>query len=246
MNTIKRLAIVVAVGVTLASVLVPGVAHAAPSPAHRCSLNGAYIWLPYWCDTDSVRPNEQEHWIDVGVYPYPGCDLDYKVRDVANGVVIHSGRASEWYSTTLWGVHSIYRLELSKVGSGSGCGGEGELESKFPYIKGPTSDPPKAAQGNWFGCDEGEVCFYTGSDGTGKKCSFGYADQYWADCSWRDTDTVKSVWNRGSAPSYTGVVYFKKTEYRDRAGCTKQGKRGNLAGGYQVHSHRWTFGHCGG
>jgi hypothetical protein len=101
-----------------------------------------------------------------------------------------------------------------------------------------------AAAPNWFDCDSGEVCFYTGNDGTGQKCSFEFADRFWATCSWRDQQNVRSVWNRGTG-DYTGVVYYKQTEYRDRAGCTKQGARGNLAGTYKLHSHQWTTGHCG-
>jgi Peptidase inhibitor family I36 len=98
-------------------------------------------------------------------------------------------------------------------------------------------------------CNTGNVCFYTGPDGTGSRCMWSVADSDWATgtdvCSWALTTNVKSIWNRGTSSSYTGVAYYKQTGYTDRVGCTRQGASGNLAGTYKVRSHRWISGSCG-
>jgi hypothetical protein len=98
-------------------------------------------------------------------------------------------------------------------------------------------------------CNSGNVCFYTGPDGTGSRCMWSNADSDWATgtdvCSWALTTNVKSIWNRGTSTSYTGVAYYKQTGYTDRVGCTRQGRSGNLAGTYKVRSHRWISGSCG-
>jgi Peptidase inhibitor family I36 len=98
-------------------------------------------------------------------------------------------------------------------------------------------------------CDSGSVCFWTGPDGTGSRCMWSGSDPDWTTapgrCSWATDQNVKSVWNRGTSSSFTGVAFYNRTGYSTRKGCTKQGKSGNLAGTYQVHSHRWITGTCG-
>lgn len=99
-------------------------------------------------------------------------------------------------------------------------------------------------------CSVGNVCFYTGPDGSGSRCMWSIADNDWATgasvCSWATTTNVKSVWNRGTS-SATGVEFFTSTNYASssRIGCTRQGGSGNLAGTYKLRSHRWTSGACG-
>ncbi|MFE9093398.1 peptidase inhibitor family I36 protein [Streptomyces sp. NPDC007264] len=106
-----------------------------------------------------------------------------------------------------------------------------------------------AAATAWGSCAEGTVCFYTGSDGTGSKCAWTEADPDWTQglikCSWSQTTNVKSVWNRGTDSSLTGVAYYQWANYNTRKGCTPQGTRGNLAGTYMLKSHRWVDGACG-
>ncbi len=97
-------------------------------------------------------------------------------------------------------------------------------------------------------CNSGNVCFYTGPDGTGSRCMWSVADPDWATgsivCSWALTTNVKSVWNRGTS-SASGVAFYRSTDYNGRIGCTRQGQSGNLAGTYKVRSHKWISGSCG-
>ncbi|MFL6122180.1 peptidase inhibitor family I36 protein [Actinophytocola sp.] len=97
-------------------------------------------------------------------------------------------------------------------------------------------------------CSSGNVCFYTGPDGTGSRCMWSVADPDWATgsivCSWARTTNVKSVWNRGTS-SASGVAFYSGTNYSGRIGCTRQGQSGNLAGTYKVRSHQWISGSCG-
>lgn len=64
----------------------------------------------------------------------------------------------------------------------------------------------------WGACAAGNVCFYTGSNGTGSKCSWSVADPDWRTgsivCSWAATTNVRSVWNNGTSSSYSGVRYY--------------------------------------
>jgi hypothetical protein len=104
---------------------------------------------------------------------------------------------------------------------------------------GAVASPAQAAA--YDDCGGGEVCFYTGKDGTGKKCSW---SGRWADwqagaarCSWAATNNVKSIYNNGN--SGQSVVYYTSSNFKDRIGCTKKGVKGNLAGTYKVRSHKW-------
>jgi hypothetical protein len=105
-----------------------------------------------------------------------------------------------------------------------------------------------AALAQWE-CSAGNVCFWNGFNGTGSRCMWDIADPDWASgsirCSWALTSNVKSVWNRGTDSRFTGVVYYRYTNYNDRIGCTRQGQGGNLAGTYKLRSHQWTTGNCG-
>ncbi|WP_033326168.1 peptidase inhibitor family I36 protein [Streptomyces yerevanensis] len=98
-------------------------------------------------------------------------------------------------------------------------------------------------------CQSGDVCFWTGPNFTGSKCSWNEADMDWRGgsvrCSWSATHNVKSVWNAGTSSRFTGVVYYKGANGDDRAGCTRQQHGGNLAGTYKLRSHEWTTGRCG-
>lgn len=98
-------------------------------------------------------------------------------------------------------------------------------------------------------CDSGDVCFWTGKNGTGSRCAWPAADSSWSSgsirCSWADDKPVKSVWNRGTDRRFTGVAYYARSNYKDRKGCTTRGDRGNLAGTYELQSHRWITTSCG-
>ncbi|MEE1928658.1 peptidase inhibitor family I36 protein [Streptomyces sp. TRM 70351] len=101
----------------------------------------------------------------------------------------------------------------------------------------------------WGACARGHVCFYTGANGTGAKCAWSVADPDWTQgaqrCSWSQSRNVKSVWNRGTATNFSGVAYYQWRNYSTRKGCTRQDRRGNLAGTYMLKSHQWVKGACG-
>jgi len=48
-----------------------------------------------------------------------------------------------------------------------------------------------------------------------------------------------SVYNNGSPGGYDDVVFYRQPNYVDRIGCTRNGAQGNLAGTYQIRSHKW-------
>ncbi|MDG9708358.1 peptidase inhibitor family I36 protein [Streptomyces sp. DH10] len=97
------------------------------------------------------------------------------------------------------------------------------------------------AQAAYSDCDKGEICFYTGDDGTGKMCAWSGNDNDWRNgsttCSWAADNKVRSVYNRGT--SGMAVVYYSGANYEDREGCTTSGKKGNLSGKYMLRSHKW-------
>lgn len=100
-----------------------------------------------------------------------------------------------------------------------------------------------------YSCPSGHICFYTGDNGTGSRCSWDVDDPDWRNgaiqCSWAADYNVRSVFNNSTSPNFTGVVYYLGANYEDRVGCTRQGQSGNLAGTYKVRSHHWTNGSCG-
>ncbi|MCK1798261.1 peptidase inhibitor family I36 protein [Streptomyces sp. XM4193] len=90
-------------------------------------------------------------------------------------------------------------------------------------------------------CPTGDVCFYTGSNGTGKMCNWAGNDKDWRSgsevCSWSATTNVRSIYNNGRRMD---VAYYKAADHKgNRIGCTKKGKQGNLAGTYTLRSHKW-------
>ncbi|HEU5470696.1 MAG TPA: peptidase inhibitor family I36 protein [Actinophytocola sp.] len=99
-------------------------------------------------------------------------------------------------------------------------------------------------------CSEFHICFWTGRNGTGSRCIWDIADPDWTSggvvCSWAKTKNVASVMNLGtSSDGSTGVAYYTQTNYNSRIGCTRNQHGGNLAGTYQLRSHKWISGSCG-
>ncbi len=115
-------------------------------------------------------------------------------------------------------------------------------------VSAPMASAAPADAQEWGACASGNVCFCTGTYGTGSKCSWSVADadrtQGSIRCSWSQTHNVKSVWNRGTS-SASGVAYYQWANYNTRKGCTPQGARGSLAGTYMLKSHQWISGSCG-
>ncbi|MFD6589039.1 peptidase inhibitor family I36 protein [Streptomyces anulatus] len=100
---------------------------------------------------------------------------------------------------------------------------------------------PAQAKALAYSCPEGDICFYTGDNGTGERCNWDGNDNDWRNgtiqCSWAADKNVRSIYNNGT--SGMAVVYYSGANYETRKGCTTKGKKGNLAGTYKVRSHKW-------
>ena len=111
---------------------------------------------------------------------------------------------------------------------------------------GPSSPPTTAAA---WSCPAGAICFWDDFGGVGQRCYWYQADDDWLAgnlvCPWSDEKPVKSVFNNGRSPAYTGVAFYSSAGFVDRKGCTRQGQKGNLRGDYKVRSHRWIQSSCG-
>jgi hypothetical protein len=87
-------------------------------------------------------------------------------------------------------------------------------------------------------CPFGDICFWNGRNGTGRRCNWDENDRDWARqpivCSWALTHFVQSVRNN----SGYRIEYFRYANYRDRIGSTRPFTLGNLAGTYYLRSHR--------
>lgn len=120
-KALARVGVLMAVA-ALGLVVTPGQALAASS---MCSINGRLWWIP--CQTYSVWANPSSHTVDYHIMPYAGCTVDFVVRDVANNVVVRSGRSGS-HDGVVWGLYSAYRLEVS---TGMwGCGGNFIIENE--------------------------------------------------------------------------------------------------------------------
>jgi Peptidase inhibitor family I36 len=103
---------------------------------------------------------------------------------------------------------------------------------------------PASANEVNYSCPAGNVCFYTGFDGSGSRCRWGADDPDWQGggvrCSWSGTTNVRSIWNNTSR----AVDYYTSANHpnRDRIGCTHSGIAGNLAGTYKLRSHKFRSG----
>ncbi|TWP50609.1 hypothetical protein FKR81_20550 [Lentzea tibetensis] len=112
-------------------------------------------------------------------------------------------------------------------------------------------DDRTGAQLEQWECEYHHVCFWPEPFGMGSRCMWDVSDPDWtqgdATCSWATVWNVKSVMNLKpkSSNASQGVVYYKKANQQDRAGCTRPEHGGNLAGTYKLRSHRWEIGRCG-
>ncbi|MEU4643905.1 peptidase inhibitor family I36 protein [Micromonospora sp. NPDC023814] len=92
-------------------------------------------------------------------------------------------------------------------------------------------------------CPVGDICIWSGDNGTGSRCNWANADNDWRSgsiaCSWSATSPVKSMWNRGTSSSYTVVALYHGADYSNLWGCLGQ-NGGNWTGiGVYLRSHRW-------
>lgn len=101
-----------------------------------------------------------------------------------------------------------------------------------------TPDASEVVVAAYEDCGWGEICFYTGRDGTGDKCSWTSYDENWSEgsvqCSWAGSQNVCSVFNKTSVR----FEYFRSANYINRIGSTGGWSGGNLACNYKLASHR--------
>jgi hypothetical protein len=129
------------------------------------------------------------------------------------------------------------------------------LSTIIMLMTGTTTAAHAQALAAW-DCPAGDVCVYSGFDGTGSRCNWANQDSDWSAapivCSWAATTNVRSVYNRGQSTSYLGVLLYKTPNFNfnDIWSCIGQGKRftfiSGLADGVRLASHRWTnsFPYC--
>ncbi|MGW7411009.1 peptidase inhibitor family I36 protein [Streptomyces sp. NPDC054863] len=99
----------------------------------------------------------------------------------------------------------------------------------------------------WGGCVSGDICVYSGLNGTGDVCAWDGDDNNWRAgavvCSWSDNKRVMSIWNRGTggAGSYRHVKFYHSADYKNYYACAAQNFQGNTNGtaGAWLQSHRW-------
>jgi len=139
-------------------------------------------------------------------------------------------------------LYSVMTISLVSVAACAmdGSGGE-EVDSGPDTTESVVSDVDTsgAATAGFDSCLPGEICFYTGRAGGGRKCSWTSHDSDWTSgaitCSWAASSNVCSVFNRTSER----VEYFKGANYSDRVGSTLPSIAGDLACSYQLRSHRF-------
>jgi hypothetical protein len=95
-----------------------------------------------------------------------------------------------------------------------------------------------------FDCPTGDLCAYSGPDGTGSRCVWSGSDDNWLSgsisCSWAGTKPVLSVYNKGTSPDYEGVALYLSPNYVDQAFCAQQGTATDFEGvGVKTRSHQW-------
>ncbi|WP_431883069.1 peptidase inhibitor family I36 protein [Micromonospora gifhornensis] len=109
------------------------------------------------------------------------------------------------------------------------------------------ASPPTAAQAAAWDCPSGDLCIWTGTNGTGSRCAWSNADNDWRSgsivCSWSSTQPYRSVWNRGTSSSYVAVWIYGGANYTGSYDCIAQGDRFGSSNG-RARSHRWQASGC--
>ncbi|MGW2641163.1 peptidase inhibitor family I36 protein [Streptomyces sp. NPDC001348] len=92
-------------------------------------------------------------------------------------------------------------------------------------------------------CPSGNLCVWTGSNGTGHRCNWSDADPDWwngsIQCSWSDTQNVGSAKNNGTSSSYNFVVLYTGANYSGDYYCLAQHGDTWSDVGIRFRSHRW-------
>ncbi|WP_412538608.1 peptidase inhibitor family I36 protein [Longispora sp. K20-0274] len=98
-------------------------------------------------------------------------------------------------------------------------------------------------------CSVGDLCVWTGQNGTGSRCAWTNSDNDWLagaiQCSWAAGSDVHSLWNRGTSTGYSGVAVYNDANYVNRWWCSPQGTVWTWEySGVRLRSHRWVSGTC--
>ncbi len=99
----------------------------------------------------------------------------------------------------------------------------------------------------WSDCPSGDFCIWSGTNASGSRCSWSNADSDWysgtIQCSWADTQPVRSAYNHGTSSSYWGVWVYIDANYQWLWSCLPQGYVWtDVTFGGQ--SHRWMTSAC--
>lgn len=97
--------------------------------SRTCAVNGYHALLPNTCHTQSLWAEPVGDFVKISVEPYAGCSMDFRVVDIANNHVVHSGRTARSYNRTLFGLYSAYQLQVTAIGRG--CGGDAMISNSF-------------------------------------------------------------------------------------------------------------------
>ncbi|MEV0784965.1 peptidase inhibitor family I36 protein [Streptomyces sp. NPDC050423] len=130
-----------------------------------------------------------------------------------------------------------HRLTLAALGATLALG------SALSTGSGAVAATPAGTTAAWGGCAVGDICVYSGANGTGSVCAWDGDDLDWrggtVQCSWSGSKNVLSVWNRGTGGdgSYRHVKFYKGADYKGYNGCVHQGAKGNT--GSHLRSHKW-------
>ncbi|GGW65380.1 peptidase inhibitor family I36 protein [Streptomyces xantholiticus] len=123
----------------------------------------------------------------------------------------------------------------------------GAAVASFAMIMPPASASEAVPPPAYADCPSGSVCFYTGTGGTGSRCTWSNADPDWTSgsvtCSWARTQPARSMYNHGTSSAYTAVAFYTGANYTSYNGCMGQGWAGNIGPAY-LRSHKWVTFAC--
>ncbi|MET9459932.1 peptidase inhibitor family I36 protein [Streptomyces canus] len=106
------------------------------------------------------------------------------------------------------------------------------------------SSASASAQAAW-DCPSGNLCIWTGTAGTGSRCTWTNADTDWyrapVVCSWADDRVVGSAKNNGTSSSYDWVVLYDGANYGGTT-CYFIAQHGDTWSNlnFKLRSHRWS------
>ncbi|WP_431913684.1 peptidase inhibitor family I36 protein [Micromonospora carbonacea] len=123
----------------------------------------------------------------------------------------------------------------------------GVTQAAMPHEPIPAGQAVQVTEGDvhaaaWSDCPAGSFCIWSGSYASGSRCTWSSADPDWfsgaIQCSWADTQPVRSMYNHGTSTSYWGVGIYAKANYTGSVTCLRQGYAFSDIS-YFYRSHKW-------